>query len=56
MLFEWDEAKSDANYELRGFDFGYASLVFRDPFRIEWRDRRRDYGDRDTRRSVRSRV
>ena len=45
MLLEWDEAKSDANYELRGFDFGYASLVFRDPFRIEWRDRRRDYGE-----------
>jgi len=41
VLFEWDEAKSDANYELRGFDFGYASLVFGDPFRIEWRDRRR---------------
>lgn len=46
MEFEWDEAKSEANYELRGFDFGYAALVFRDPYRIAWQDRRRDYGER----------
>jgi uncharacterized DUF497 family protein len=45
VLFEWDEAKSAANYELRGFDFGYAALVFRDPFRLDWRDDRRDYGE-----------
>lgn len=46
MPFEWDDAKSEANYELRGFDFGYASLVFLDPFRIEWEDDRRRYGER----------
>ena len=45
MLFEWDEAKSAANYELRGLDFGYAALVFRDPFRLDWPDDRYDYGE-----------
>lgn len=26
MDFEWDQAKSDANLEERGFDFDFASL------------------------------
>ncbi|HEY4166553.1 MAG TPA: BrnT family toxin [Reyranella sp.] len=46
MEFEWDEAKSEANYQLRGLDFGYATLVFRDPFRLDWPDDRREYGER----------
>lgn len=46
MEFEWDQAKSDANYDLRGFDFGYASLVFRDSLRVEREDKRKNYGER----------
>jgi uncharacterized DUF497 family protein len=26
--FQWDEAKSDATFRLRGFDFAYASRIF----------------------------
>jgi len=43
VRFEWDEAKSDANLEERGFDFG--SLVFDGPT-LEVEDRRREYGER----------
>lgn len=45
MSFEWDEAKSDACFDERGFDFGFASFVFRDPQRRERRDTRRRYGE-----------
>lgn len=45
MQFEWDEAKSDATFERRGFDFAYAALVFADPLRIERLDSRQDYGE-----------
>ncbi len=45
MIFEWDEAKSEATYQLRGFDFAYAALVFDDPHRIERLDDRKDYGE-----------
>jgi uncharacterized protein len=45
MLFEWDDAKSEATLELRGFDFAYAALVFDDPRRIEREDVRKDYGE-----------
>lgn len=45
MEFEWDEAKSDATFARRGFDFAYAALIFEDPIRIERRDGRRDYGE-----------
>lgn len=45
MQFEWDEAKSDATFEARGFDFAYAALLFDDPFRIEREDDRIDYGE-----------
>lgn len=33
--FEWDQAKSDATFDLRGVDFGYVTRVFLDT--------RRDY-------------
>jgi uncharacterized protein len=45
MQFEWDEAKSEATFAERGFDFAYAALVFDDPSRIERLDKRRDYGE-----------
>ncbi len=28
MQFEWDEAKSDASFKERGFDFAYAARAF----------------------------
>lgn len=28
MDFDWDEAKSEATFRARGFDFAYASRVF----------------------------
>ena len=43
--FEWDEAKNDACFERRGFDFAYAVRAFLDPLRIVMQDRRRDYGE-----------
>ena len=45
MEFEWDEAKSNACFEHRGFDFPYAVAAFLDPQRIVSQDRRRDYGE-----------
>lgn len=45
MRFEWDEAKSDATLEERGFDFEFASLIF-DGLTLEVDDRRKDYGER----------
>ncbi len=45
MQFEWDEAKSDATFALRGFDFALAALLFDDPHRIEREDVRHDYGE-----------
>jgi len=45
MEFEWDDAKSDATYAQRGFDFAYAALLFDDPHRIEQLDERKDYGE-----------
>jgi uncharacterized protein len=45
VRFEWDDAKSEANFHERGFDFEFASLIFDGPtFEVE--DRRRDYGER----------
>lgn len=35
----WDSPKSDANLEARGFDFGFASLIFKGPV-LERRDSR----------------
>ena len=45
MQIEWDEAKSEATFVQRGFDFAYAALVFGDPWRIERQDARKDYGE-----------
>ena len=45
MEFEWDDAKSSACFERRGFDFAYAVRAFLDPHRIVAQDRRRDYGE-----------
>ena len=45
MEFEWDDAKSDACFAHRGFDFEYAVRAFLDPNRIVGRDRRWDYGE-----------
>jgi len=44
-VFEWDEAKSQANLRARGFDFAFASRIFDDDF-YEIEDARRDYGER----------
>ena len=41
----WDPEKSDANFQDRGFDFAFASLIFDGPT-LEREDTRRDYGER----------
>ena len=45
FMFEWDEVKSEANFQVRGFEFAYASLVFDGPI-LELDDERTDYGER----------
>jgi uncharacterized DUF497 family protein len=45
MNFEWDEAKSEACYTQRGFDFAYAARAFLDPDRIVQADTRHSYGE-----------
>ena len=45
MEFEWDDAKSDACFAHRGFDFAYAVREFLDPNRIVVPDSRWDYGE-----------
>jgi uncharacterized DUF497 family protein len=45
MNFEWDEAKSEACFTQRGFDFTYAARAFFDPNRIVHADNRRSYGE-----------
>ena len=45
MEFEWDDAKSDACFADRGFDFAYAIRAFLDDNRIVGQDRRWDYGE-----------
>ncbi len=45
MEFEWDDAKSDACFTQRGFDFAYAVRAFLDLNRIISRDYRWDYGE-----------
>jgi uncharacterized protein len=44
-MFEWDDAKSAANFRDRGFDFAYAALVFAGPT-LEMDDERFAYGER----------
>ena len=45
MEFEWDDAKSDACFADRGFDFAYVARAFLDEDRIVAQDRRWDYGE-----------
>lgn len=45
MNFEWDEAKSEACFTQRGFDFAYPARAFFDPKRIVHVDNRRSYGE-----------
>ncbi len=45
MRFSWDPEKSDANFQDRGFDFAFASLIFDGPT-LAREDTRRDYGER----------
>lgn len=45
MRFAWNRKKSDANYRERGFDFAFASLIFKSPV-LMVEDKRRDYGER----------
>ncbi|WP_222428722.1 BrnT family toxin [Denitratisoma sp. DHT3] len=45
MNFEWDEAKSDACFLERGFDFAYAARAFFDPERLIQADTRHSYGE-----------
>lgn len=44
MDFEWDEAKSETNRRVRGFDFRVASLIF-ESLTVEWCDIRRPWGE-----------
>ena len=45
MEFEWDESKSQACFEERGFDFAYAAHAFFDPCRWFKLDDRYEYGE-----------
>ena len=45
MTFEWDPAKGTRNWQQRGFDFAFASLVYEGKY-VESDDTRRDYGER----------
>ena len=45
MEVEWDDAKSDACFVERGFDFAYAAQVFLDPNRLIEADERFEYGE-----------
>jgi uncharacterized DUF497 family protein len=45
MEFEWDDAKSEACFAERGFDFTYAAHAFADPRRIVQPDQRWVYGE-----------
>ena len=45
MNFEWEEAKSEACFTQRGFDFAYAAQAFFDPNRIMHTDTRHSYGE-----------
>jgi len=45
MEFSWDPAKSEENRRRRGFDFAFATLIFRG-VTLEREDRRREYGEK----------
>jgi len=44
VRFEFDPAKSAKNERERGLPFAAAALLFDGP-RLEWEDRRKDYGE-----------
>ena len=44
-MFEWDDAKAEANWRAHGVAFHHAVKAFRDPFAIERIDDRQDYGE-----------
>lgn len=45
MNFEWDDAKSEACWRERGFDFAYAARAFFDPGRLVQADTRHSYAE-----------
>ncbi len=45
MTFEWDADKAAQNFTKHRILFEYASRVFLDPYRLEIRDNRVDYGE-----------
>jgi uncharacterized DUF497 family protein len=45
MNFEWDEKKSEACFQQRGFDFAYSAHAFFDPNRLVFEDDRLNYGE-----------
>ena len=44
-MFEWDEAKREANLVKHGVDFVDALDIFADPLRVERVDQRREYAE-----------
>lgn len=45
LQFEWDDAKAAQNLADHGVSFDAATLVFNDPFALEWLDDRENYGE-----------
>jgi uncharacterized DUF497 family protein len=45
MEFDWDETKSNACFNKRGFYFDYAANIFFDPDRLVEGDERHSYGE-----------
>ena len=43
--FEWDEEKNKTNQQKHGISFNQATKVFDDQNRLEYEDKRRDYGE-----------
>ncbi|WP_237479032.1 BrnT family toxin [Lichenibacterium dinghuense] len=43
--FQWNDAKAARNLALHGVSFEAARLAFQDPFALDWRDDRADYGE-----------
>jgi len=45
LVFEWHDAKAEANFATHGVSFDFATTAFKDPFAIERLDDREDYGE-----------
>lgn len=45
MQFEWDDEKNKTNLKKHGLDFELAALVFADPNRMEWYDKKHSYDE-----------